>query len=225
MLQKSINGIGDRAQEVSKIVRVIEEIADQTNLLALNAAIEAARAGDAGRGFAVVADEVRRLAERSAGATQEISDIIDRVQKDVGGSVKLTEEVLVKMVASLDNTSRVIEDSAQTADEQTRATKTMLDTAERMSQLARQIALASKENAGSGNEIAKAAQEMTELTNVMLDATIEQKKGGEMVVKATDSIAAVARQNLAAVEQITVAARNLAQEAEVLRGRVEEFAV
>jgi methyl-accepting chemotaxis protein len=225
MLQKSINGIGDRAQEVSKIVRVIEEIADQTNLLALNAAIEAARAGDAGRGFAVVADEVRRLAERSAGATQEISDIIDRVQKDVGGSVKLTEEVLVKMVSSLDNTSKVIEDSAQTADEQTRATKTMLDTAERMSQLARQIALASKENAGSGTEIAKAAQEMTELTNVMLDATIEQKKGGEMVVKATDSIAAVARQNLAAVEQITVAARNLAQEAEVLRTRVEEFGV
>jgi methyl-accepting chemotaxis protein len=225
MLQKSINGIGDRAQEVSKIVRVIEEIADQTNLLALNAAIEAARAGDAGRGFAVVADEVRRLAERSAGATQEISDIIERVQKDVGGSVKLTEEVLVKMVSSLDNTSRVIEDSAQTADEQTRRAKTMLDTAERMSQLARQIALASKENAGSGNEIAKAAQEMTELTNVMLDATIEQKKGGEMVVKATDSIAAVARQNLAAVEQITVAARNLAQEAEVLRGRVEEFSV
>jgi methyl-accepting chemotaxis protein len=225
MLQKSINGIGDRAQEVSKIVRVIEEIADQTNLLALNAAIEAARAGDAGRGFAVVADEVRRLAERSAGATQEISDIIDRVQKDVGGSVKLTEEVLVKMVASLDSTSKVIEDSAQTADEQSQSAKGMLTTAERMSQLARQIALASKENAGSGNEIAKAAQEMTELTNVMLDATIEQKKGGEMVVKATDSIASVARQNLAAVEQITVAARNLAQEAEVLRKRVEEFAV
>ena len=225
MLQKSINGIGDRAQEVSKIVRVIEEIADQTNLLALNAAIEAARAGDAGRGFAVVADEVRRLAERSAGATQEISDIIERVQKDVGGSVKLTEEVLVKMVASLDSTSKVIEDSAQTADEQTRSAKGMLETAERMSQLARQIALASKENAGSGNEIARAAQEMTELTNVMLDATIEQKKGGEMVVKATDSIASVARQNLAAVEQITVAARNLADEAEVLRKRVEEFAV
>jgi methyl-accepting chemotaxis protein len=59
----------------------------------------------------------------------------------------------------------------------------------------------------------------------MLDATIEQKKGGEMVVKATDSIATVARQNLAAVEQITVAARNLAQEAEVLRKRVEEFGV
>ncbi len=206
-------------------MRVIEEIADQTNLLALNAAIEAARAGEPAAASRWSRTRCGGWPSARRGPPRRSATSSTRVQKDVGGAVKLTEEVLVKMVASLDNTSKVIEDSAQTADEQTSAAKTMLETAERMSQLARQIALASKENAGSGNEIAKSSQEMTELTNVMLDATIEQKKGGEMVVKATDSIAAVARQNLAAVEQITVAAKHLSGEADTLRNRVEKFAV
>ncbi len=79
---EQVGKLHDRTGEIGGIVKLIQGIAEQTNLLALNAAIEAARAGEFGRGFAVVADEVRKLADRTRGATDEISSLVRTVQDE-----------------------------------------------------------------------------------------------------------------------------------------------
>ena len=111
-------------------------------------------------------------------------------------------------------------DAARAADAQAADARSVLGTVSEMATLARHIAGAITENAAGAQEISAAAQKMNQLTHQMSEAVAEQRRGGEMVVKAVEAIAVVSRQNLVAVEQMTGAAKSLAGESEALRQRV-----
>lgn len=102
--------LNDMATEIGTIIEVIQGVTKQTNLLALNAAIEAARAGEQGKGFAVVAEEVRKLAEQSQNATEDIQDIISKIQqttKNAVDRVNFAGETIVEQSKSVENTSTI----------------------------------------------------------------------------------------------------------------------
>ena len=174
---RQIGGLEQRSHQIDGITQVIKEIADQTNLLALNAAIEAARAGESGRGFAVVADEVRKLAERTSGATAEISEVIGLIQRDTRSAVDAMQTATPQVAKGLEMANQanvLLADIRQQSVESLNCIKEVAQAAEgqvgaitEISSHINQIASMSETTSQSMQKSALAAQDLESLSHNM----------------------------------------------------------
>ncbi|QGY39990.1 PAS domain-containing protein [Pseudodesulfovibrio cashew] len=165
-LADALGSLSDRAENIGKVMAVINDIADQTNLLALNAAIEAARAGEAGRGFAVVADEVRKLAEKTMVATKEVEGAISLIQQSTGDVVREMDTARERVL----NTSGMAKEAGSVLDEIVTHSNVMAD-------MVRGIATAAEQQSSTSDEINTSVTQINSLSQEVLSGIRESNRG------------------------------------------------
>ncbi len=184
----SIHELSRSSREISKVIKVIDEIAFQTNLLALNAAVEAARAGRHGKGFAVVAEEVRNLANRSAKAARETATMIDAALNQIVISEKLTGETASALQSIQDrsaNVQTVMNEIVIAAKEQSSGIAQISKGVEQISQVVQNTSASAEESASASEELSSHAQMLRELVqrfrtsnNARIDLSLERRRLG-----------------------------------------------
>ena len=209
-----INILGHRADDIGKIIEVIDDLAEQTNLLALNAAIEAARAGEHGLGFAVVADEVRKLAEKSTQSTKEIADLIQSIQREARQAVE-----------NMEHSTRIVEEGLSFGNDLGTALHKISDVVTEVYKFSQEIGAATNEQSVGSSQIAKATNRLTEITQEISSAVEEQASGAQAVVRAMDKMRELVQQSASSSTELSAAAEQMLKLSRNLLDNMDQFVI
>ena len=208
-----INMLGKRADDIGKIINIINDVADQTNLLAINAAILASKAGEHGRGFSVVADEIKSLAERTSFSTGEVSELIKTVQDYIKSSIKMASGGLNTVEKGLVN----VQDLSN-------ALKEIAESSKASTEMARAIKRATSEESTVIKHITVGVETMTEQTENISRAIQEQNKGSKFIMDATEKVKDLSRQVKIATSEQKDTSKQIAKAIESVSHQASQIA-
>jgi methyl-accepting chemotaxis protein len=211
-LTETINMLGNRSEDIGRIIEVIDEIADRTNLLALNSAILAAQAGQYGKPFEVVSKEMKDLADKTSEATMEIGKVISSVQDKIGESVNIAVkgmETIAKGFKLVSDTNKVLH--------------AIKESSEKSTEMSREIQMATAEQSEAISQVTNAMGNMTEMFQYINKAIYEQSKANRHIVASMEETKKMSHAAMDASEEQKIGNREVSLAMQTVVARTQQI--